>query len=347
MRASVACPRRRVALLVAALVLPPLLVPAGCGGHSDEEGESTAPPRVSTEHGRVVVTLDPQTLARSGIVVEAVTAVTHAASESGYGSVLDVSDLAEMRGGFSAARARVEKGRAALAASQSELDRLRKLYADGTNASQKAVEAATAAARADEAEVQAAAGALEAERALARQRWGPVVAGWLERSASDLDALLEERQRLLEIALPTGASPPRAGTTVAVRAGDGPVVAARVLSPAPRTDPRIQGVSVLCIAPASPGMLPGVSADAQVPVGPGVSGVVVPASAVVWWQGRAWAYVERKTGTFSRSEVATDVPVPGGWFVSGGVAAGQRLVVRGAQMLLSEEGRGAVHGSEG
>jgi multidrug efflux pump subunit AcrA (membrane-fusion protein) len=106
-------------------------------------------------------------------------------------------------------------------------------------------------------------------------------------------------------------------------------------------------VSVLCIAPASPGMLPGVSADAQVPVGPGVSGVVVPASAVVWWQGRAWAYVERKTGTFSRSEVATDVPVPGGWFVSGGVAAGQRLVVRGAQMLLSEEGRGAVHGSEG
>jgi hypothetical protein len=347
MKASAACLRRSVAVPVAALVLLPVLALAGCGGHTDEAEESTAPPRVSSERGQVVVVLDPQTLARSGIVVEALAAASHDASESGYGSVLDVSDLAETRGGFSAVRARVEKGRAALAASRSELERLRKLYADGANASQRAVEAATAAARADEAEVQAATGALEAERALARQRWGPVVTGWLERGAPDLDALLEQRQRLLEIALPTGASPPRAGTRVAVRAGDGTVVAARVLSPAPRADPRIQGVSVLCIAPASPVMLPGVSVDAQVPVGPAVSGVVVPASAVVWWQGRAWAYVERRTGAFSRSEVATDVPVPGGWFVSGGIAAGKRMVVRGAQTLLSEEGRGAVRGSEG
>jgi hypothetical protein len=344
-----ACPRRRTAVLAAAVALLIVIVPAGCGGHSDEAEERpvSAPPRVSTEQGRVVVTLDPQTLARSEVVVEALTAVNHAASESAYGSVLDISDLAELRGGFSAAGARVEKGRAARAASQSQLERLRKLYADGANASQKAVEAATATARADEAEVQAATGALEAERALARQRWGPVVADWLEKGGPELDALLQERQRLLGITLPTGASPPRAGATVAVRAGAGPAVGARVISPAPRTDPRIQGVSVLCVAPASPGMLPGITVDAQVPVGPEASGVVVPATAVVWWQGRAWVYVERKTGTFSRSEVATDVPVPGGWFVNAGVAAGERLVVRGAQMLLSEEGRGAVRGSEG
>jgi hypothetical protein len=336
----------RIALRVTAVAVPLVVVPAGCGRHSDEEGKSTAPPRVATEPGHVVVTLDPQTLARSGIALEALTAVTHAASESGYGSVLDVSDLAETRGGFSAARARVEKGRAALAASQSQLERLRKLYADGANASQKAVEAATAAARADEAEVQAATGALEAERALARQRWGPVVTGWLERGSPELDALLQERQRLLGITLPTGASPPPAGTIVAVRAAAGPAVAAQMISLAPRTDPRIQGVSVLCIASASPALLPGINVDARVPVGPDASGVVVPASAVVWWQGRAWVYVERKTGAFSRTEVATDVPVSGGWFVRG-VAAGTRLVVRGAQLLLSEEGRGAVHGSEG
>lgn len=332
-------------------MLPLVVVAAGCGGgrHSDGKDERpvSAPPRVATENGHSVVTLDPPTLTRSGIAVETLTAVTHAASESAYGRVLDVSDLAERRGGFSAARARVEKGEAARAASQSELERLRKLHADGANASQKAVEAATAAARADGAEVQAATGALEAERALARQRWGPVVTGWLERGAPELDALLQERQRLLGVTLPSGVSPPRAGTTVAVRAGAEPAVAARVISPAPQTDPRIQGVSVLCVAPASPGMLPGVNVDARVPVGPEASGVVVPASAVVWWQGRAWVYVERKAGTFARSEVATDVAVPGGWFVTDGIAAGQRVVVRGAQALLSEEGRGTVHASEG
>ncbi len=334
----------------AAVLLSLALLLAGCGGGGEDEEEDrpvSAAPRLTTEHGKTAVTLNAAPLSRSGIAAEALGPATHRASATAYGAVLDLTDLAEMRGTFITAAARLEKGRAALAASQAELERLSKLYADDRNASQKALQAATARAQADQSEVRAADGAVEAERALAGQRWGAVVAAWVERGGAPLEGLLAQKQRLIEITMPPGSPPPVPRTALTVRAGGAGLVEAHVVSPAPRADPRIQGASVLCTVAATPEMLPGMTVTAQVPVGPTSSGVVVPSAALVWWQGRAWVYVEIGEGTFARREVSTDAPVPGGWFVGTGLAPGDRVVVRGAQVLLSEEGRGAVRGSEG
>jgi len=343
--------RLRLGALALAAALPFALAAIGCAGHDadDEEEERpvSAPPRLTTEQGRVAVTLDPATLARSGVTVETLPATAHAASATSFGSVLDLTDLAQMRGAFVAAAAALDKARAALAASRAELERLRTLYAGDRNASQKALQAATAKAMTDEADVRAAEGTLEAQRALAGQRWGFLVAGWLERGDPRLAALLAQKDRLVEVTMPPGSTPLKAAAAVMIQAGTGLFLEAHVVSPAPRADPRIQGASVLCIAPATPEMLPGMTVTARVPVGRGSPGVVIPPSAVVWWQGRAWVYVEIGQGTFVRREVATDNPVPGGWFVSTGLGPGDRVVVRGAQLLLSEEGRGAVRGSEG
>jgi biotin carboxyl carrier protein len=77
------------------------------------------------------------------------------------------------------------------------------------------------------------------------------------------------------------------------------------------------------------------------------SGVLVPADAVVQWDGLAWAYVARERGEFTRVRVETDRRVEGGFLVEpeitpgagSGVRAGDAVVVRGAQFLLSEEFR--------
>jgi len=75
-----------------------------------------------------------------------------------------------------------------------------------------------------------------------------------------------------------------------------------------------------------------------VAVGQQVSGTVIPESAIVWWQGKAWIYEESATNTFSRREVPTDNPVTGGYFVPGSaLAEATKLVTAGAQSLLSEE----------
>ena len=76
-------------------------------------------------------------------------------------------------------------------------------------------------------------------------------------------------------------------------------------------------------------------------------GFVVPTDAVVQWEGLAWAYARHGSDTFIRERVDTRFPVAGGWLV-GGAGAGapisqltgrDTIVVRGAQILLSEEFR--------
>lgn len=79
-------------------------------------------------------------------------------------------------------------------------------------------------------------------------------------------------------------------------------------------------------------------------------GVLVPSDAVVQWQALAWAYIEHGRGRYVRRRVDTSHPVPGGWLVTRTPAPGQprdpwalapgdTVVVRGAQILLSEEFR--------
>jgi hypothetical protein len=139
----------RLAARALAALLPLVLVLAACGGAGDSDDEDkpvSAPPRLSSEHGQTVITLDPATLARSGVGVEPLKHATRAATVTAYGSVLDLTGLAELRGTLAAAAARLAKAQAAAAASQAEFERLRALYADGQNASQKAVQAAAAKA---------------------------------------------------------------------------------------------------------------------------------------------------------------------------------------------------------
>jgi len=329
-----------------------VLAAVSCGGGADEGDEeeekpASAPPRVVVEGGESIVTLDADTLARAGVTIEPLQATSHQAEVTAFGSVLDLTGLAESGGARATASARLERAQAALTAARSEYERTRNLHADEVAASQKALEAASAALHADEAESRGAEAELAALEADARQRWGEVIAGWLAGGSPRLAALLRQEERLVQLTLPVGTALPAAPATATLGAGDGTKVAGRLVSPAPRTDARMQGASWFYTVPADSSPLPGAALTATLDVGTPSPGVIVPGAAVVWWQGKAWVYVERASGRFARRAISTDIPVEGGWFVSTGLAAGERAVVRGAQTLLSEEGRAAVHGSEG
>ena len=92
---------------------------------------------------------------------------------------------------------------------------------------------------------------------------------------------------------------------------------------------------------------------------------IVPLSAVVQWEGLAWAYVRHsaraapgREGTkpganiaqFVRRRVDTSRPVAGGFLIGTpdllSVHVGDTVVVRGAQMLLSEEFRSSLNAGE-
>ena len=68
--------------------------------------------------------------------------------------------------------------------------------------------------------------------------------------------------------------------------------------------------------------------------GRSVEAASIPASALVWWQGRAWVFIRAAGGDFERREVPVERLDAGSLQA---VAAGTEVVVQGAQALLSEE----------
>jgi len=89
-----------------------------------------------------------------------------------------------------------------------------------------------------------------------------------------------------------------------------------------------------------PGARPGAPVVALVPEPrAAVAGIFVPAAAVVQWQGLPWVYVQHGAAAYVRVRIDGSHAVPGGWITAMGVAAGDTIVVQGAQVLLSEEFR--------
>jgi hypothetical protein len=70
--------------------------------------------------------------------------------------------------------------------------------------------------------------------------------------------------------------------------------------------------------------------------------VAVPETALLYHQGRALVYVRLSLGRFERREVQLLGRQAGHWVLASGVAPGEFVVSRRAQVLLSEEFRSAV-----
>jgi hypothetical protein len=90
---------------------------------------------------------------------------------------------------------------------------------------------------------------------------------------------------------------------------------------------------------------PGLPVVAHVPVGRAPDRrTFVPDAAVVQWDGLVWVFRERAPGEFERTRLVNAETTPGGWLVrpDGAPAAGDAVVIRGAQVLLSEEFKSRV-----
>jgi multidrug efflux pump subunit AcrA (membrane-fusion protein) len=219
---------------------------------------------------------------------------------------------------------------------------------DDQNASAKALQAAEGTWRSDEASLRAAQGSLSLNRNMVRQSWGDVISSWVFDGSPAFDHLATQRDVLLQVALPAGSSNFAAQTGV-LQLPDGKLASAKLVSAIPRVDPRIQSPTYLYVTVSRPDLIPGMNLVFLLPSGPPMRGVLVPSSAVVWWQGKAWAYRQIAPDRFSRREVPTNVPANGGWFVTKDFSPGDRIVIAGGQQLLSEEFRSQIQvlGEEG
>ncbi len=302
-------------------------------------------PATSGKAGEQVVVLDQAAEMKSGVAAAPLQPISYHRQVQAYGAVLPLQGLIDLRNSIETARSQWEKAAAMLETSRKEYERLKVLHADDRNVSDKALQTAEAAWKADEASVRAARAALNAIEQNARQQWGGVLTKAISDGSPLFKRLVEQQEVLLQITAPSGVPIPQPPRTAGIRLADEAFGTASLISSSPRTDARLQGASYFYSA-AAPSLLPGMNVTAYLPYGEKTQGVVIPASAVVWWQGKAWIYVQEGAQHYARQEIPTDNPIEDGWFASKEFKAGEKIVVTGAQMLLSQEFRSQIQSGE-
>jgi hypothetical protein len=313
---------------------------------AERERPVKAPLRVSMENGAPVITLDAETQERSRITTTTPESAPYQEQVRAYATVLDLARLTDLSNSYANAKAELQTAQAKLAASKTAFERAQKLYKDQQNVSLAQLQAAEAAFRIDQATLASAESQIRTLTATAGQEWGPVLGKSLIEGSPMIARLIERQDFLLQVTLPPGisiVSPPAVATE---QLGKGARAEITFVSPATRTDPKIQGISFFYIAPAKSGVLPGMNVLAFLPSGATVEGVTIPTAAIVWWQDRAWVYRRTGANTFTRADIPTDLPAPGGGYIVKTLPKETQIVTGGAQLLLSEEFRAQIQVGE-
>jgi hypothetical protein len=180
--------------------------------------------------------------------------------------------------------------------------------------------------------------ALHSARARLVAQWGAQFAA-ADSEQALVEHLAQQSMQLVSFHAPrvTGA------LSIARAAPDARARDARLLGLAATTD----GAQPAWLASVDDGELqPGMAVDVWLDAGgETLRGLRVPASALVWYAGTRWFYVEKASAEFVRRAFVPLV-ADGELVAADAIAPGERLVVRGAQALLAEELRAHIPDEE-
>jgi len=297
---------------------------AGCQKPPAAADASAHKSKAPAQEASAGVVLTPEQVEKMGIRTTPAKAASYTPETAGYAVVMAHEGLAQGVADLVAALAVERQSGAALARAQHLAGTPGAVPAD-------AMESAVRQAAVDRA-------ALE----LARQRWSAIVgqnAPWKDTDESMLDALGSGRIKLVRATFPLGAIEGTAPASLrlerinAGRSGRSWKSTAAWDAPA---DANLPGRSFFALLKA------GDAADGErllawAPVEAPEAGVAIPAAAVIISGNESWCYVERALGHFVRSEIDTNMPLGEGYFVSKGVAAGDKVVTESAGLLLARE----------
>jgi hypothetical protein len=171
-------------------------------------------------------------------------------------------------------------------------------------------------------------------------KWGKSLAALALNNQSGplFEHLLTRKNALIQVSLPFNTADPVSGSIIAITPLNGNnSIQATYVSAATQADSNGAGKTFYYSAPADSlriGMRVAVEVSAAKDAAS--NGVIIPSSAVVWYAGTPWSYFKEDNNRFIRKPISADAEVDTGWFNTE-FNADSEVVVRGAQLLLSEE----------
>lgn len=333
-------------------------------------------------NGEAVITLDEAAVKRIGLVTAPAKAAKVTPEIKCYGRVLDPTPLAALATELSNAHITLEASRkeleltqaqgkndiqtaeATAAASHQELERVKKLFSQN-NASERTLQTAEATAHKDQLQVESQKVtanraiqmatattqrdliALEAVKQRFASAWGTALSSY-----KDLNKLLQElttqKAALIRLDMTPGQTADTSAKSILIQPVQdaGKPMTAKSLGVAPAVDPQAQGTSLYSLLqPNVTHLLPGMAVIGYLPLSDKtLSGALVPRAAVIRAAGQTWVYVETAERAYTRRAVLLTQPEAEGWFVQQGLQPADKIVITGAQILLSEELKSQIQG---
>jgi len=261
---------------------------------------------------------------RMGVAVQVLTEQTANGSVPAFVRAVDIVPLLALDSDLRATETSV-------AASRSELARLTTLAAEDDGASARAVEAAKAVAAADEA-------TLELLRRRLRLEWSPALASRVEASTAFVRSLARGDTALVRADAPGYPDGVLGEVAIQVHPESVPLIA-RPIGLAGAADARMQTIGLYALVDGDGAVVvkPGRVFNGEIRTSEVFEGVIVPRGAVVRSDGTGWVYVRLAPTTFERRPLGPSRLVAQGWLVTQTLAAGDALVVTGAESLLAVE----------
>lgn len=343
-------PKLAIAVIAAMAVLLGIYITGRSGPEFDEKEREAAnndrvSPKVEIVEGVIMVRLPADIQRQAGIETASPAPAFHQSEMSASAYVVDLQPLFEFRSRYNEYDADRKIAEAELLASSAEYHRLSVLHADQANISDRQYQLAKAKWQADKTRAEAGARKIQDLRSEALQTWGEVLVDAAVNDTGLFEQLRSAGSVLLLVTLGGGQQlPPGAKMLKIRRSGEAgaPARQAVFISPAPYTRSVVQGETYY-FQTRHGALRTGMQLDAWIPLPDTAAlGVTIPESAVVWYVDRPWVYAQKDEETFFRLPLDRNAETRTGWFVEKGIKPEDRIVVRGAQMLLSEEFRWSI-----
>jgi hypothetical protein len=257
-----------------------------------------------------------------------------------YATVLDLQPLFDMRSQWNTTLSEYNVTKVKLANATTEYHRSQKLFESHHNASLKTLQDNRATVEAYQATLASRAIKLKDIAGTIQQQYGDAIASAIPSDASHLmDKLLDRQQVILRVPVTVSIQQQlKQSMPVSLKVNDdqGKLIVATKLSASPQVDASVQGNAYLYLLPAS--MPAGLRLTVNIPTSnTAVAGYSIPESAVVWFGGQPWVYLQNAEGHFTRFSLYNRIPADHTYFTTTPFPSAQGLVTQGAQLVFSEE----------
>jgi hypothetical protein len=317
-----------VMLLAAIIIVAVIKCPSARADEEEKPITSETTQMSRDAAGHVLIRIQPAAQREIGIATEILEPVALPVEVQASGFVLDPAPLAKLNSDLLGAET-------ALDAADAQYHRTTRLYAEQKNASLRDLQSAHASYLTDKSQ-------LEGLEQQLRNDWGAEISRLDAQSRTQLvSALVGRTEAIARVTSPVGEEiddQPRTAKIV-VLGHEARPLKARAVSLAPNVLRTLQGQSFFVLmATTAFAVRPGTAVTARIPISnTSQRGVMIPRSAVVRYAGSSWVYSALDGDHFVRLEIEPAEITDQGYFVTENLAPGMRVVISGAETLLSEE----------